>query len=183
MPQTIYSVIKRYITEIEETTSDTFDVVILNKAIKVQNESVNIGVANIANLLWTKTEKLADVIYLHTCNVTLLEQILSRKRDTLSNESYLEQINTQFGTKSLINHFWLHVSSILDKELKNSSKSIYLPYYSFEYSASSSSSWLPKTLANIPRHVPAYISSQHSWCHVFIMGTLRTLSSTDTVVF
>jgi conserved oligomeric Golgi complex subunit 5 len=124
MPETIYSMLNKWISTIHEKAKESFDINLLNSELK-QNPLPKGVSSNLAifPILLKWIEALTDIIYTFGSSVHLLEQILARKQETLSTESYLDQINAHLGTSSLLVYFWKHVSTHLDKELKQATKS------------------------------------------------------------
>lgn len=90
LPETIYSLLNSWIETIHIKAAETFNASILNSELKVSKQGSN--VTQWANILWKRTEGLADVIYTMASYVHLLEQVLARKRESLSSESNLEQV-------------------------------------------------------------------------------------------
>ncbi|KAJ1343648.1 hypothetical protein BSLG_001796 [Batrachochytrium salamandrivorans] len=138
MPIKVKDILERFTTSVLQTVQKTFDVVSLNAEMKEiqQRTSSSGGVRRIndppiaasssnvavwANILWTRTEKLTDVIYAHALKLYLLDKVLKRKWDPVTRVSFQEGV-TQLIGGDLPSIFWTTFSQILDRELKISTK-------------------------------------------------------------
>ncbi|KAF9157914.1 Conserved oligomeric Golgi complex subunit, partial [Actinomortierella ambigua] len=74
------------------------------------------------SILWKRMEKLMDEMYDGCVRVYLLERVLERKRDPLTQVSFLDIVaNSMDG--NMIHRFWQSLSVHLEQELKNAARS------------------------------------------------------------
>jgi hypothetical protein len=90
----------KWISEINSISSQAFDFALITAKLKLQQNTKpgsNLNVTQLAAILWKNAELLTDSIYGHVRSVNLIEQLMSRKHETLSSVSYLELTNSVFA--------------------------------------------------------------------------------------
>ncbi|XJO74816.1 hypothetical protein BDV3_005579 [Batrachochytrium dendrobatidis] len=134
MPAKVADLINRITTTIVQEIHKTFDVISLNAEMKeIQQRSSTTGgvrrvneppvassssnVATWANILWTRTEKLTDVIYTLSVQLYLLDNLLKRKWDPVTRISFQEEVVQLIGG-DIPFVFWTNIAQLLDKEIK-----------------------------------------------------------------
>ncbi|KAI9339588.1 Golgi transport complex subunit 5-domain-containing protein [Obelidium mucronatum] len=114
---------------ISKETQVALNVQTLSKEIKEQHnqtgkgaEPVNVTSPHYTVNLWKRLEALIDIVYENTVKVYLLERVLSRKRDPITQVSYIDQVASAMEG-SLIKYFWKAVSLNFEKEIRAAVKS------------------------------------------------------------
>ncbi|KAI9329575.1 Golgi transport complex subunit 5-domain-containing protein [Zopfochytrium polystomum] len=96
----------------------SFDTTVLAREIK---ESSDRKTAGAAAGLWKRMEKLMDTIYDQTVQVYIFEKVVSRRRDPLTQMSFMDEV-VKVLDSSMINYYWKNVSATFDRELRNGTK-------------------------------------------------------------
>ncbi|KAF9361419.1 Conserved oligomeric Golgi complex subunit [Mortierella sp. NVP85] len=73
-------------------------------------------------ILWKRMEKLMDEMYSGCIKVYLLERVLARKRDPLTQISFLEVVSNSMDG-NMVNRFWQSLSTHFEQELKAAARS------------------------------------------------------------
>ncbi|KAI8842668.1 Golgi transport complex subunit 5-domain-containing protein [Chytriomyces cf. hyalinus JEL632] len=126
------SVIDSMLDVISKETQTALSVQTLSKEIKDQHaltdkgkkgvEVVNISGPLYTSQLWKRLEALMDIIYEKTAKMYLLERVLSRKRDPLSQTAYLDHV-AEGMDGNLVRYYWKAVSITFEKEIRSAVKS------------------------------------------------------------
>ncbi|KAF9387697.1 Conserved oligomeric Golgi complex subunit [Podila verticillata] len=74
------------------------------------------------SILWKRMEKLMDDMYNGCVKIYLLERVLARKRDPLTQVSFLEVVTNSMDG-NIIHRFWQSLSLHLEQELRASARS------------------------------------------------------------
>ncbi|KAG0344090.1 Conserved oligomeric Golgi complex subunit [Podila humilis] len=74
------------------------------------------------SILWKRMEKLMDEMYSGCVKIYLLERVLSRKRDPLTQTSFLEVVSASMDG-NIIHRFWQSLSLHLEQELRAAARS------------------------------------------------------------
>ncbi|KAJ3015917.1 UNVERIFIED_CONTAM: Conserved oligomeric Golgi complex subunit [Siphonaria sp. JEL0065] len=114
---------------IAKETQFALNVQTLSKEIKEQHsqtgkgaEPVNVTSPHYTVNLWKRLEALMDIVYENTVKVYLLERVLSRKKDPLSQVSYIDQVSGSMEG-NLIKYYWKIISLNFEKEIRGAVKS------------------------------------------------------------
>ncbi|KAF9430931.1 Conserved oligomeric Golgi complex subunit [Podila epigama] len=83
----------------------------------------SVGAAGLwTSILWKRMEKLMDEMYTGCVKIYLLERVLARKRDPLTQVSFLD-IVAQSMDGNIIHRFWQNLSLHFEQELRASARS------------------------------------------------------------
>ncbi|ORY48945.1 hypothetical protein BCR33DRAFT_677247 [Rhizoclosmatium globosum] len=117
---------------ISKETQSALNVQTLSKEIKDQHaltdkgkkgvELVNVTGPAYTSKLWKRLEGLMDIVYDNTVRVYLLERVLARKKDPLSQAAYIDQVSEAMEG-NVIKYFWKMVSLNFEKEIRSAVKS------------------------------------------------------------
>ncbi|KAG0006602.1 Conserved oligomeric Golgi complex subunit [Modicella reniformis] len=91
--------------------------------VRRNNGEPSVGAAALwTSILWKRMEKLMDEMYNGCAKVYLLEQVLVRKRDPLTQISFLEIASNNMDG-NMVHRFWQALSAHLEQELKTATRS------------------------------------------------------------
>ncbi|KAG0303672.1 Conserved oligomeric Golgi complex subunit [Linnemannia gamsii] len=91
--------------------------------VRRNNGEPSVGAAALwTSILWKRMEKLMDDMYNGCVKVYLLERVLARKRDPLSQISFLDVISSSMDG-NMVHRFWQSLSVQFEQELKASARS------------------------------------------------------------
>ncbi|KAJ3321260.1 hypothetical protein HDV06_004485 [Boothiomyces sp. JEL0866] len=129
LPEMVKNLLDSYIAEIAAEAHNTFDINSLNQEmtetkkqlIATQGKVQTSNLAAWAGILWSRTEKLNDSIYKFACNVHNLEAFLSRKKESISQSTYLDVVVLSLNAE-VRTYFWKAVSTALDQEITAATK-------------------------------------------------------------
>ena len=96
------------------------------------NQTATSNIATWANLLWSRIESLADVLYTNIDQMYLLTKVLKRKRDPISLTSFMDEVLIAFGdsTDDTVSWFWNSISLQLEQDLKSATKcNLIMPFF------------------------------------------------------
>ncbi|KAJ3326392.1 Conserved oligomeric Golgi complex subunit [Blyttiomyces sp. JEL0837] len=94
----------------------------LDKTKKNMGEPVNVTAPVYAAALWTRMEQLMDILFVNTVKIYVLERVLSRKKDPISQKSYFEEASKNMDG-SLVKYFWKMLAHSFERELRLATKS------------------------------------------------------------
>jgi hypothetical protein len=127
LPQIISEIFDHYQDRLEKEAQTAFDM----EAIKLQlmeNRKAHAGsvqkgnASALAEILWARIEKVTEHVYKYASHLHILDGFLSRKKDNVTQETYLQSVLTFMNCTSLRAHYW-HVLSIhLDKTIRTATK-------------------------------------------------------------
>ncbi|ORX48819.1 hypothetical protein DM01DRAFT_1338475 [Hesseltinella vesiculosa] len=89
---------------------------------RVTNEPAAGNQSAWSNAFWSNMEELMNIMSDSYIKIHNVEKVLELKKDSFSNVSYLDEITKSLDTSSLVSHFWQHMSTTFDRELKGASK-------------------------------------------------------------
>ncbi|KAF9207333.1 Conserved oligomeric Golgi complex subunit [Haplosporangium sp. Z 27] len=91
--------------------------------VRRNNGEPSVGAAALwTSILWKRMEKLIDEMYSGCIKIYLLERVLARKRDPLTQISFLE-IASNSMDGNMVHRFWQSLSAHLEQELKTAARS------------------------------------------------------------
>ncbi|KAG0356673.1 Golgi transport complex subunit 5-domain-containing protein [Gamsiella multidivaricata] len=91
--------------------------------VRRNNGEPSVGAAALwTSILWKRMEKLMDEMYNGCIKIYLLERVLARKRDPLTQISFLE-IASNSMDGNMVHRFWQSLSVHLEQELKAAARS------------------------------------------------------------
>ncbi|KAK3835564.1 MAG: Golgi transport complex subunit 5-domain-containing protein, partial [Linnemannia gamsii] len=91
--------------------------------VRRNNGEPSVGAAALwTSILWKRMEKLMDEMYNGCVKIYLLERVLARKRDPLSQISFLDVISSSMDG-NMVHRFWQSLSVQFEQELKSSARS------------------------------------------------------------
>ncbi|KAI8604512.1 Golgi transport complex subunit 5-domain-containing protein [Dissophora ornata] len=91
--------------------------------VRRNNGEPSVGAAGLwTSILWKRMEKLMDEMYNGCIKIYLLERVLTRKRDPLTQISFLE-IASNSMDGNMVHRFWQSLSAHLELELKAAARS------------------------------------------------------------
>ncbi|KAG0199080.1 Conserved oligomeric Golgi complex subunit [Mortierella sp. GBA30] len=92
-------------------------------AVRRNNGEPSVGAAALwTSILWKRMERLMDEMYKGCTKIYLLERVLARKRDPLTQISFLDIVSTSMDG-NMVHRFWQSLSAHLEQELKASARS------------------------------------------------------------
>ncbi|KAF9965881.1 Conserved oligomeric Golgi complex subunit [Mortierella alpina] len=91
--------------------------------VRRNNGEPSVGAAALwTSILWKRMERLMDDMYTGCIKIYLLERVLARKRDPLTQVSFLDVVSTSMDG-NMVHRFWQSLSVHLEQELKASARS------------------------------------------------------------
>lgn len=91
--------------------------------VRRNNGEPSVGAAALwTTILWKRMEKLMDEVYSGCVKIYLLERVLARKRDPLTQISFLEVVSNSTDG-NMVNRFWQTLSAHFEQEFKASARS------------------------------------------------------------
>ncbi|KAF9580890.1 Conserved oligomeric Golgi complex subunit, partial [Lunasporangiospora selenospora] len=91
--------------------------------VRRNNGEPGVGAAALWNsILWKRIERLMDELYSGCVKIYLLERVLARKRDPLSQTSFLDIVSSNMDG-NMVHRFWQVLSAHLEQELKAAARS------------------------------------------------------------
>ncbi|KAG0048568.1 Conserved oligomeric Golgi complex subunit [Gryganskiella cystojenkinii] len=91
--------------------------------VRRNNGEPSVGAAALwTSILWKRMERLVDEMYNGCVKIYLLERVLARKRDPLTQISFLEIVSNSMDG-NMVHRFWQSLSAHLEQELKASARS------------------------------------------------------------
>jgi cell fate (sporulation/competence/biofilm development) regulator YlbF (YheA/YmcA/DUF963 family) len=127
LPHIISDLFDEYQSRLETEAKAAFDMEAIKLQLmenrKTQAGSVQKGNASaLAEILWARIEKVTEHVYKYASHLHILDGFLSRKKDNVSQETYLQSVLTFMNCTSIRSHYW-HVLSIhLDKTIRTATK-------------------------------------------------------------
>ncbi|KAI8898021.1 hypothetical protein BC833DRAFT_620715 [Globomyces pollinis-pini] len=127
LPGVVKGVVDGFLSVLEQESITTFDMASLNQEMTElkQKDKTNKNQSQLvawASILWNRTEHLTDKIYTNACQLHTLEQYLTRRKNIVSQKSYLEIVLQEFKWTSLKNPFWTQLSQQLEDQIKKATK-------------------------------------------------------------
>ncbi|KAG0302021.1 Conserved oligomeric Golgi complex subunit [Dissophora globulifera] len=91
--------------------------------VRRNNGEPSVGAAPLwTSILWKRMEKIMDEMYNGCIKIYLLERVLARKRDPLTQISFLEIVSSSMDG-NMVHRFWQSLSAHLELELKAAARS------------------------------------------------------------
>ncbi|KAI9193313.1 Golgi transport complex subunit 5-domain-containing protein [Polychytrium aggregatum] len=75
-----------------------------------------------SSALWSRLESLFDKIYISSVKIYLLERVLSRKRDAITQISFLKTVSERFDG-DIFHYYWRSLAASMEREFRLSTKS------------------------------------------------------------
>ncbi|KAF9946410.1 Conserved oligomeric Golgi complex subunit [Mortierella alpina] len=90
--------------------------------VRRNNGEPSVGAAALwTSILWKRMERLMDDMYTGCTKIYLLERVLARKRDPLTQVSFLDIVSVSMDG-NMVHRFWQSLSAHLEQELKASAR-------------------------------------------------------------